>query len=363
MRIAIIAPLVTAIREPQLGGSQAVVADLAAGLQKRGHQVDVYAATGSAIPGVTVVDTGVDAGSLASVMYRPGQTANTGASAADLAFATVYDLVGRVPYDVVHNHAFDPPAVRLASGIRSPVIHTLHLPRDLAMGAAIADARRSQNPPTIAAVSASQGASWGDLAAVDLILPDGVPVERINWSAVAAGGAVFAGRFSPEKGAEDAIAIAREAGVPIDLYGEPYDEDYARSQVYCHRGEAGVRIHGGLTRTALWQVMSEAGVVLCPAKWDEPFGMVPAEAQAAGTPVVAYRRGALPDVVIDGLTGFVVPSDDVLAAARAVGEIKSIERMACRRHAVEHLSLDLSLTAHERLYRQVKNLARAGHHV
>ena len=362
MRIAIIAPLVTAIREPQLGGSQAVVADLATGLQQRGHQVDVYAATGSAIPGVTVVDTGVDAKSLAGILYRHGRTAGTNARAAELAFATVYDLVGRIPYDVVHNHAFDPPAVRLASAIRSPVVHTLHLPPDLAMGAAIAAARRSQNPPTIAAVSASQGASWGDLAVVDLILPDGVPVERIDWSADPAGGAVFAGRFSPEKGAEDAIAIAREAGVRIDLYGEPYDEGYARSQVYAHQGEAGVAIHGGLTRTALWRVMAGASVVLCPAKWEEPFGMVAAEAQAAGTPVIAYRRGALPEVVIDGVTGFVVPPDDVLAAARAVRAVKSIEREACRRHAVEHLSLDSSLTAHERLYRRVQTRAGVSRH-
>jgi len=362
MRIAIIAPLVTPIREPQLGGSQALVADLATGLQNRGHAVHVYAASGSAIADVTVVDTGVDAASLAGLLYRHGRSPTIDARAADRAFAAVYKSVRRTSYDVIHNHAFDAPAVRLAAALEPPVVHTLHLPPDSVMAAALAEARRSPNPPTIAAVSASQAAAWRALAPVDVILPDGVPVERIPWSATGGGGVVFAGRFSPEKGAEDAIAIAREAGLRIDLYGEAYDPDYAGAHVASHRGEPGVTIHGGVTRSDLWRIMANACAVLCPAKWDEPFGMVAAEAQAAGTPVIAYRRGALPDVVIDGRTGFLVRPDDVAAAARALRSVRTIDRQDCRSHAVEHLGLDTSLAAHERLYRKLQAPAETKRH-
>jgi glycosyltransferase involved in cell wall biosynthesis len=197
---------------------------------------------------------------------------------------------------------------------------------------------------------------------VDVILPDGVPVERIPWSATGGGGVVFAGRFSPEKGAEDAIAIAREAGMRIDLYGEPYDAEYARARVTSHQGEAGVAIHGGVIRSELWRIMADACAVLCPAKWEEPFGMVAAEAQAAGTPVIAYRRGALPEVVVDGRTGFLIRPDDVGAAARALLAVRTIKREACRQHAVEHLSLDASLAAHERLYQTLQSPAQAKRH-
>ena len=362
MRIAIIAPLVARIQEPQLGGSQAVVADLATGLQNRSHEVHVYAATGSAIPGVTVIDTGVDAAALARLLYRHGQSRTTDAGAADRAFATVYASVRQVAYDVVHNHAFDPPAVLLASVLESPVVHTLHLPPDPAMAAALGEARRSQKPPTIAAVSASQAEAWRALAPVDLILPDGVPVERIPWSGAGGDGVIFAGRFSPEKGAEDAIRIAREAGVRIDLYGEPYDPEYARTRVRSHAGEPGVAIHGGLIRSDLWRIMAGASAVLCPTKWDEPFGMVAAEAQAAGTPVIAYRRGALSEIVIDGRTGFLVAPDDVAAGARALLGVGDIKRQACRQHAVEHLGLDASLAAHERLYQTVRAKTNARPH-
>ena len=358
MRIAIVAPLVTAIREPQLGGSQALVADLAMGLQTRGHEVHVYAASGSAIPGVTVVDAGVDASTLTGLLYRHGRSPASDARAADLAFATVYASIRGGSYDVVHNHAFDPPAVRLASSLLSPVVHTLHLPPDQAMAAALVEARGCDNPPTIAVVSTAAAKAWRALAPVDAILPDGVPVERIPWSATGGDGVVFAGRFSPEKGAEDAIAIAREAGVHIDLYGEPYAPDYAEAHVFSHKGEAGVTIHGGLIRSQLWQMLAGARAVLCPAKWEEPFGMVAAEAQAAGTPVIAYRRGALPEIIIDGRTGFLVQPDDVATAARAIKAISSIRREDCRRHAVLDLNLDACLTAHEHLYQRLQ--AKAG---
>jgi glycosyltransferase involved in cell wall biosynthesis len=102
--------------------------------------------------------------------------------------------------------------------------------------------------------------------------------------------------------------------------------------------------------------MARAAVVLYPAGWDEPFGMAAAEAQACGTPVVAFRRGALGEVISDGLTGFLVPPGDLGAAAGAVGRAAGISRLACRRHAEGHLDLARSLDAHERLYRRV-----AGH--
>jgi glycosyltransferase involved in cell wall biosynthesis len=99
--------------------------------------------------------------------------------------------------------------------------------------------------------------------------------------------------------------------------------------------------------------MARAAVVLFPARWDEPFGMAAAEAQACGTPVVAFRCGALGEVIADGVTGFLVPADDIQAAAEAVGRTARISRSACRDHAEDHLDLERSLDAHERLYRQV----------
>lgn len=362
MKIAIMAPLVTAIREPQRGGSQAFVSDLARGLAGRGHQVHVYAASGSQIPGVEVIDTGVDPESLAGTLYRA--TAPVGgapadpeeeqaAAAAEAAFSTAYSAIQRSRYDVIHNHAFDAPAIRLATTLPAPVVHTLHLPPDRAVSAALHHAARSGRPPAVAVVSAFQAGAWGRVVPVDAILPPYPDTRAIPWSESPGRGALFAGRLSPEKGAAEAIDIASSAGVPIEVYGDAYDPEYARDQIGPRRSWPGVTIRGPVPRTSLWEAMARAAVVLCPSRWDEPFGMTAAEAQASGTPVVAFRRAGLSEVIMDGVTGFLVPPDDLRAASEAVSKAAGISRLACRKHAVGQLDLELSLDAHERLYRQV----------
>ncbi len=359
MRIAIIAPLVAPIREPHLGGSQSFVADLAAGLKARSHEVHVYAARGSKIPGVTVIDTGIDPATLSGSLYRAGAQAGFDARPAETAFATVYAAVRDASYDLIHNHAFDVPAIRLAAALAVPVVHTLHLPPDQSVAAALQEVRRSDRQPTVAVVSTSQASAWRARIRIDVVLPNGVPTARIPWARSPGFGAVFAGRLSPEKGAAEAIDIAKAAGVRIDLYGDPYDLEYAEQHIYAWRGEPGVAVHPSVERTALWEIMARASVVLCPARWEEPFGLVAAEAQAAGTPVVAFRRGGLQEVIVDGLTGVLVAPEDIPAAAEAVKQAAGIARSACRRHAETRLDLEASLDAHEKLYRRVTHSVEA----
>jgi len=354
------APLVTAIREPQRGGSQAFVADLARGLAGRGHQVHVYAASGSEIDGVEVIDTGADPRSLAGTLYRAfgpaaaelGQTGPPEA-AAESAFTAAYLTMRAHRYDVVHNHAFDAPAVRLATALQAPVVHTLHLPPDQAVASALRRVAGGSTPPAVAAVSEFQACAWRRVVRVDAILPPYPPTQVIRWSGTPGQGALFAGRFSPEKGAAEAIDIARAAGLPIDVYGDVYDAGYSREQVDPRRDWPDVTVHQGVPRASLWQAMARHAVVLCPSRWDEPFGLAAAEAQACGTPVVAFERGGLGEVIVDGVTGFLVPPDDVQAAAEAAGKAAGLSRRACREHAEDRLDLELSLDAHERLYWKV----------
>jgi glycosyltransferase involved in cell wall biosynthesis len=357
MNIAIIAPIVSPILEPQRGGSQVFVADLAHGLTGRGHRVHVYAASGSDVPGAEVIDTGIDHEALQATLYRASEDAAATSAAAERAFSGIYDAVREHPYDVVHNHAFDAPAVTLATAVRVPVAHTLHLPRDAAVADALRQAVRGDRPPTVACVSSFQANEWRQIVPVDAILPPQIPTSSISWSSTPGDGAIYAGRLSPEKGAAEAIEIARAAGIPIDVYGDSYDPAYVRGQIDPRRADPNVSVHPGVARAALWDAMAGAAVVLCPARWDEPFGMVAAEAQACGTPVVAFRRGALAEVVVDGVTGLLVAPDDIEAAAHAVMRTAELSRAECRRHAESELDLELSVDAHETLYRQ---LADAG---
>ncbi|MGI8609124.1 MAG: glycosyltransferase [Candidatus Dormibacteria bacterium] len=350
MRIALIAPLVTRIKEPQAGGSQAFVADLGRGLAGRGHSIDVYAATGSEIEDVNLVDLGIDSELLIPALYRAGARERSDPRITEKAFATVYAHVADGIYDVVHNHAYDAPAISLASGLHSAVLHTLHLPPTMPVVEALLEAEQYAHPPAVATVSEFCAAAWRAFARIDATLRPHVPTSRIPWSDQPGEGAIFAGRLSPEKGAAEAIEIAHAAGLAIDVYGDPYDPDYVRRSIDPWRDTPHVRIHRALPRPELWEKMARASVVVCPVRWDEPFGMVAAEAQACGTPVVASLRGGLPENVIDGLSGLFVDPSDVDGASKVLTRALALSRSACRRHAETHLDLGSSLDAHEAIY-------------
>ena len=218
VRVAFLAPLVAPLAEPHLGGVQTHLIDLARGLLGRGHLITVYASTGSRVSGTVIVDTGVDAELLQSSLFRPDRE-HTGDRDADRAFATAVALIAAGHHDVVHNHAFDVAAVRHTAALPVPVVHTLHLPADPAVAAALISARRGSRPPVVAAVSEAQAREWRRLVDVDTVFRPGLPLGSIPWSGGAGAGLLFAGRLSPEKGGLEAIAIARSAGMPILLRG------------------------------------------------------------------------------------------------------------------------------------------------
>lgn len=342
MRVALVAPFVAAIdeRAPQIGGAQAVIADLARGLASRGHAVTLLAPRGSFVTGAVVADLGIDADPSAAL--GRGSDRKTQRDA----FATVGEWLSSRSFDVVHAHAFDEPAFAALRGPR--VVHTLHLPPvDPAVVAAVraADA-------VLATVSDSCRSGWAAAGVrVPEILPNGIDLSVIPAGRGDGGYLAFAGRMSPEKDPAAACRIARSLGAPLRLAGPVYDERYFSREVAPLVGDA-VRYDGALDRAALWRLLGAATATLQPVRWDEPFGMVALESLACGTPVVAYRRGGLVDVVVDGRSGCLIQPDDEAALAAAVPTAVGLSRTACRSDAARH-DLDRMLDAHEALYRRI----------
>jgi glycosyltransferase involved in cell wall biosynthesis len=161
----------------------------------------------------------------------------------------------------------------------------------------------------------------------------------------------FLGRIEPIKGTHTAIAIAKAAGRSLVIAGNVADAEYFRAEVAPHIDNATVHYIGEVDDGAKSRMLGGSSALLMPIDWDEPFGIVMAEAFACGTPVIGFRRGSVPEIVREGMNGFVV--NDVAQAAAAVDQLPRIDRGAVRRDCETRFSCDRVVDAYERLYAEV----------
>ena len=334
MKIAVVASPVTPLRPAQLGGAQAFLCDLAAGLARRGHRVRLFCTEGSDVPGVELVTVPAPPDAAAALVMPGGGAAPAPSPGVTAALASMFESVRSARFDAVSQHAFDAPAFELARGF--PVLHTLHLPPIVP---AVVSAASGVEPRRLATVSRACRAAWR-AAGVEVgeVLLNGV--EDLPVVGPPEQAALIAGRISPEKGIEHALAAARAAGLSVRVAGAQYDPGYDVDL-------AGAEGLGSLTRRDLRSVMARSAVTICAVRWDEPFGMVAAEAQMAGCPVAAYRRGALPEVVEEGVSGALAAPDDVEALGDAVRRCLTLDREAVRASARRRLGLDAALDRYE----------------
>jgi glycosyltransferase involved in cell wall biosynthesis len=286
------------------------------------------------VPGVDLVEIPVAPGA-DQALVMPGSSDEPAASPAiGRAFELLFEELRRRGADVVSQHAFDAEAIEMSDGLH--VLHTLHLPP--ISNRVLGEVLRSR--AAFATVSESCRRAWASAGAGQVsVLRNGVPVFTVEEGPIRKD-ALMAGRLSPEKGFEDGIAAARAIGLRPVVVGVPYDRDYPVDLT------AAV-VLPPQPRAALWQLMAGASVTLLPVHWDEPFGMVGAEAQMAGCPVAGYARGGLVEIVEPGVSGLLGEPDDINALAAAALSATRLDRAAVRASAVKHLGLDASLDAYE----------------
>ena len=356
MRIAQLAPTYERVPPRTYGGTEMIVGLVTDELVRRGHDVTLFA-TGDSRTAARLRSVGPEP-------VRYGSRTPDGLGHAEylqIANAQACFLAAdEGEFDIVHNHAGVEGMV-LAAHSRTPVVSTMHNPFTPRVQT-IWDAY----PWFHHAVSASSAATFPTRGAlppihhgidVASIEPDIAPRD-LDGRRERDGYLLFLGRFSPAKGADRAIQAALRAGRQLILAGkvDPVDIAHVRSSV--EPWIDGDRIRtvgevGGETKRAL---LAGADALLFPIEWQEPFGLVMVEALATGTPVIGFRRASVPEVIRDGVTGFVV--DDVDGMAAAVPRLGEIDRAACRREAEERFSVGRMVDDVEAMYRHV--LDRAG---
>ena len=350
MRIALVASLVSPIREAEANGPHAIILDLARGLDARGHETVVFAARGSSTRGVRIHEIDVPPIAQQAAIQTDGSAASALAQRAlATGFDQLYERVHEFEPDAVSQHAFDAPAIRFAEDL--PVVHTLHLPPiDPAVVSAAQETHR-----TLVTVSHAANRDW--LAAGvhgTRVIRNGVP-DLNTWSDSPDDIALIAGRISPEKGTATAIQVARAAGLAPLVVGDIYDQNYFDQLVEpnLQHGE----FVGPVSRRRLSSLMASSAVLVMPIEWEEPFGLVAAEAQMAGCPVVGYRRGALPEIVTEGVGGYLVDPGDGEALVRAVHRSRDLDRWVIRHGALREFGVHTMVDAYEAALRSVRTEA------
>src|SRR5205807_743135 len=311
MKIAQVAPLMEAVPPKLYGGSERIVAHLCNELSALGHDVTLFASGDSTV-----------AGRLAPVWP---QALRLDPSVSDYLapHMILLEAVARraQQFDVIHSHV-DYLGYPLLRRVGVPFLTTLHGRLDLPVLRGIYDTFNDVPVVTISDTQRRPVPEANYLATIQ----HGIP-ERLLLPGFGAGGYLaFLGRISPEKAPDAAIRIAQKAGMPIRIAAkvDQVDRDYFEELVKPLLTLPGVEFLGEIGDDQKAEFIGNATALLFPIAWAEPFGLAMIEAMACGTPVIAFRRGSVPEIVDEGLTGFIVTNEE--EAAQAAGAVSRLDR-------------------------------------
>jgi glycosyltransferase involved in cell wall biosynthesis len=254
----------------------------------------------------------------------------------------------RDDFDIIHNHSLHYLPVAMAPMLSTPMLTTVHTPPTPWLESAI-DASGGVGTQ-FAAVSRHTAAAWRDAIKHISVVPNGIDTRR--WPLGPGGGPLlWFGRITAEKAPHLAIAAARRASMPLVLAGPVSDPRYFAERVAPHLGDD-IRYAGHLEQNRLARLVGEASVALVTPMWDEPYGLVVAEAMCCGTPVVAFARGGIPELV-SAQAGLLVAPGDVLGMADAIPDAAQLPRTQVRHHGLAHCSSEAMVRAYLDLYHQL----------
>jgi glycosyltransferase involved in cell wall biosynthesis len=325
MRVALLSPVWFPVPPTGYGGIEWVVALLADGLVEAGHDVTLFASG----------DSRTKAKLLA--VYDEAPSDRIGTSLTELRHAlSCYERAGE--FDIVNDHS-GLPAAALAGAVDTPAVHTVHGPLDGEAGPIYEQVARVCPELGLISLSLNQRRPKPDLPWI-ANCPNALDLDAYPVSPHGGDYLLFLGRMSPDKGCHRAIEVAKETGLPLKIAGkmrEPLEKEYFESVVRPSLGW-GMEYLGEVSHAEKVDLLQNARATLFPIEWEEPFGLVMIESMACGTPVVATRYGAVPEVIVHGESGIIV--DDFREMAAAIEEADRIDPLTCRAYVEERFSAE-----------------------
>ena len=336
MRIALLSPVWFPVPPTGYGGIEWVVSLLADGLVDAGHDVTLFASGDSRTKAEL------------SWVYETAPSAEIGLSQFEIRHALAC-FERAADFDVIHDHS-GPPAAALAGVVSTPTVHTVHGPLLGEPGDMYEQIARVSPRTRLISISMNQRAPHPDLPWIANV-PNALDFSVYPAQPHAGEYLLFLGRMNAEKGAHRAVAVAMETGLPLKIAGklrEPPEHQYFREFVEPHLREGQIDYLGEVTHGEKVELLQDARATLFPIDWEEPFGLVMIESMACGTPVIATRRGSVPEVIEEGRTGVIV--DDYAEMAAAVERADALDPVDIRRAAEERFSRGRMVDDYVRAY-------------
>lgn len=332
MKIAMLAPIAWRTPPRHYGPWELVTSLLTEALVARGVDVTLFATQDS-----------ITSGTLAGVVPR-GYEEDPAIDAKVWEYAHLAHIFERAgEFDLIHNQA-DFPAHAFSNLVKTPMVTTIH---GFSSDRILPMYKPYEDRVHFVAISAADRHPALKYAAT---IHHGIRLEEFPFEADGGEDLLFFGRMHPDKGAKEAIAVAQATGRRLNLYGIVQDQGYFDREVAPHLGER-IVYHGSVGGAERLRALGKAQALLHLISFDEPFGLSVVEAMACGTPVIAINRGSMPELIEDGVTGFLV--DSAGEAITALTGIASIDRSACRAAVAARFSVETMAENYLQLYRRI----------
>ena len=330
MKIAVLGHRRFPIKEPFAGGIEHFTHTLIKGLEKRGCQVTLFAHPDSDrslnLSLEPILDT--------SFCINHDEESHE-------AYLNIMDYLSTQDFDLIHDNSLNYFPIILEDRLSAPLVTTLHTPPFARFTSAVRYRERKKRGHYIS-ISKSNTKQWGlNEDRLDTIY-NGVDTKVFSYAPFYHRNcAVWSGRIIPNKGTHLAIEAAQKAKMKLVIAGRIGDRQYFESKIKPHLGKT-VEYVGHLKQKELVKLLQSAAMTLCTPVWHEPFGLVVIESLACGTPVVAFNRGAMSEI-LDAQTGIVVPPNDTDAMAQAMKQAKRLSRYSCRKLVLERFCIEITI--------------------
>ena len=348
MKIALLAPPYLSVPPKKYGGTEKIVSLLADGLVELGHDVTLFA-------------TGDSQTREKLVIIFPEELGNSGLKKDDGLLPLIHYtecLRRQKEFDIIHNHG-QYLAMFVCEFSKTPVVHTIHgsyyageIPEEKRQ---VLHAFKKHN---FISISENQRGGMPDLNFVATVY-NGIDLSQFSYTEKPRGDyLLWVGRIVAKKGPLEAIETAKKTNIPLVIAAaiDPADMPYYEKEIKPQIDGKFISYIGEINHHTSEELYGNALCTLFPITWHEPFGLVMVESMACGTPVIAYNIGSVPEIVVNGKTGFIVEIESgVEGLSHAVREISQIQRGDCRTHILENFTKEKMVEGYEKAYQQILN--------